>query len=104
MESQPQNPEFRINPENFHPWNKIFITEVISSCTQSLWVILYAFLSSAAILKTNWQKNISEILLVLVWIQMGPDILSDLIGIKNVCTCCQQATIVIVVTCKILFF
>ena len=22
MESQPQNPEFRINPENFHPWNQ----------------------------------------------------------------------------------
>ena len=21
MESQPQNTEFRINPENFHPWN-----------------------------------------------------------------------------------
>ena len=21
MESQPQNPEFWINPENFHPWN-----------------------------------------------------------------------------------
>ena len=20
MESQPQNPEFRINPENLHPW------------------------------------------------------------------------------------
>ena len=20
MESQPQNPEFRINPGNFHPW------------------------------------------------------------------------------------
>ena len=20
MESQPQNPEFRMNPENFHPW------------------------------------------------------------------------------------
>ena len=20
MESQPQNPEFRNNPENFHPW------------------------------------------------------------------------------------
>ena len=20
MESQPQNPEFKINPENFHPW------------------------------------------------------------------------------------
>ena len=28
MESQPQNPEFRNNPENFHPWcwkcHKIF--------------------------------------------------------------------------------
>ena len=23
MESQPQNPEFRNNPENFHPWVKI---------------------------------------------------------------------------------
>ena len=22
MESQPQNPEFRNNPENFHPWNQ----------------------------------------------------------------------------------
>ena len=22
MESQPQNPEFRINPENFHPWKE----------------------------------------------------------------------------------
>ena len=21
MESQPQNPEFRNNPENFHPWD-----------------------------------------------------------------------------------
>ena len=21
MESQPQNPEFRNNPENFHPWH-----------------------------------------------------------------------------------
>ena len=23
MESQPQNPEFRINPENFHPYNTL---------------------------------------------------------------------------------
>ena len=21
MESQPQNPEYKINPENFHPWS-----------------------------------------------------------------------------------
>ena len=25
MESQPQNPEFRINPENLHPWAQIQI-------------------------------------------------------------------------------
>ena len=25
MESQPQNPEFRINPENFHPCNYTMI-------------------------------------------------------------------------------
>ena len=24
MESQPQSPEFRINPENFHPWVNIW--------------------------------------------------------------------------------
>ena len=32
MESQPQNPEFRINPENFHP------------CIQKT-VVLYIFVS-----------------------------------------------------------
>ena len=24
MESQPQNPEFRNNPENFHPWTPLY--------------------------------------------------------------------------------
>ena len=24
MESQPQNPEFKINPENFHTWSRLF--------------------------------------------------------------------------------
>ena len=27
MESQPQNPEFRINPENFHPCMLQFLTK-----------------------------------------------------------------------------
>ena len=27
MESQPQNPEFRINPENFHPCKYIVIKD-----------------------------------------------------------------------------
>ena len=38
MESQPQNPEFRNNPENFHPWrpgssdkNQILVNWFISS-------------------------------------------------------------------------
>ena len=28
MESQPQNPEFRIYPENFHPWVYIIIIQI----------------------------------------------------------------------------
>ena len=28
MESQPQNPEFRINPENFHPCSSLNYREV----------------------------------------------------------------------------
>ena len=34
MESQPQNPEFRNNPENFHPWAKINLD---SPLEQTLW-------------------------------------------------------------------
>ena len=34
MESQPQNPEFRNNPENFHPWAKINLD---SPFEQTLW-------------------------------------------------------------------
>ena len=30
MESQSQNPEFRINPENFHPWHSTIIAEIRS--------------------------------------------------------------------------
>ena len=29
MESQPQNPEFRINPENFHQCIYLLITEIL---------------------------------------------------------------------------
>ena len=32
MESQPQNPEFRTNPENFHPWIN---NESFHPCTKS---------------------------------------------------------------------
>ena len=29
MESQPQNPEFRINPENFHPCDYALLSQII---------------------------------------------------------------------------
>ena len=33
MESQPQNPEFRINPENFHPCTYSTQCGVLGECT-----------------------------------------------------------------------
>ena len=30
MESQPQNPEFRSNPENFHPWDYLQLLIVLA--------------------------------------------------------------------------
>ena len=32
MESQPQNPEFRINPENFHP--SLYVISILYSGSQ----------------------------------------------------------------------
>ena len=29
MESQPQNPEFRMNPENFHPWEYYRLQQLV---------------------------------------------------------------------------
>ena len=31
MESQPQNPDFRINPENFHPCNHLLSGHILPS-------------------------------------------------------------------------
>ena len=47
MESRPQNPEFRINPENFHPWIfehtklmiKVIDKKIITILLSKLWVI-----------------------------------------------------------------
>ena len=33
MKSQPQNPEFRINSENFHPW----VSKVLDNLEQLYW-------------------------------------------------------------------
>ena len=42
MESQPQNPEFRINPENFHPCIIVgFCANVISSKSHLLAYVLF---------------------------------------------------------------
>ena len=41
MESQPQNPEFKINPESFHPWDcDIFLSPMFG------FLSLKSFLSS----------------------------------------------------------
>ena len=39
MESQPQNPEFRYNPENFHPWSNG--TDGITQQANDLKIMLY---------------------------------------------------------------
>ena len=39
MESQPQNPEFRNNAENFHPWNNR--TDGITQQSHDLKIMLY---------------------------------------------------------------
>ena len=39
MESQPQNPEFRINPENFHPYNNmvdVLIFQTLVACQEGI--------------------------------------------------------------------
>ena len=36
MESRPQNPEFRINPKNFHPCKHIFESKVVDIFYQSV--------------------------------------------------------------------
>ena len=47
MESQPQNPELRINPENFHPWNKhVFENLFIATLTNVLLIPDFTFLKT----------------------------------------------------------
>ena len=41
MESRPQNPEFRNNPENFHPWN---LPPTVSRCLYSTGMIVHLLL------------------------------------------------------------
>ena len=40
MESQPQNPEFMINPENFHPCQK-YSHEMTPQARSSIWETVY---------------------------------------------------------------
>ena len=46
MESQPQNPEFRINPENFHPWDSEEKVLVLQLSNSYLSVVSIIFLKS----------------------------------------------------------
>ena len=40
MESQPQNPEFRINPENFHPCRNSFQVSEKNEKLPSKWKVI----------------------------------------------------------------
>ena len=48
MESQPQNPEFRNNPENFHPWKS---THMLAHL-----VVTYSFCSFSFFLSSTWSS------------------------------------------------
>ena len=49
MESQPQNPEFRNNPENFHPWISV-ITLLSNSYT---WIFIHIMLLGVCFYNQN---------------------------------------------------
>ena len=52
MESQPQNPEFRINPENFHPCSYTLSGEFLSA-TGTLCVIWKLLLGAIQVMNTT---------------------------------------------------
>ena len=55
MESQPQNPEFRINPENLHPCGLVEIHQ--RQCNVSLSKTLYPLLSTGS---NQENRNMSQ--------------------------------------------
>ena len=57
MESQPQNPEFRINPENFHPWtcSGIQLTGIVQ---------LFSYLSMERYIVGSQKNLLNEIILL----------------------------------------
>ena len=58
MESQPQNPEFRINPENFHPclYTVLRITRTSEFFHQfnKIWRIIWTLHSTQCVYALNW--------------------------------------------------
>ena len=53
MESQPQNPEFRNNPENFHPW-KYSISD--SMVNVQKYQTLFLFSNKMLVIRTGIHK------------------------------------------------
>ena len=61
MESQPQNPEFRINPENFHPCiPELLVDNSCPDCTSSRLVLSTSLLDLSVLpgnlLVVSWQS------------------------------------------------
>ena len=83
MESQPQNPEFRNNPENFHPCIVLFLSLYLLSDFPCFFVFCWFFL------KSTFSKNSFMYTISVSNSFIGPDL-----GPKTVCKCYQQTTIV----------
>ena len=73
---------------------QLYVREKNNSFT-AYWVTLYAFLSSADFSKLTFKKNLSGIPseCQTVWLQIRPDLLSDLIWVQTVRKVCQQTTL-----------
>ena len=79
MESQPQNPEFRINPENFHPCYQQ-TTKVATSkervkvppkagSRQHFQILKCVTLSNQTMLDISWESQLKPFLVKLYWRQ-----------------------------------
>ena len=90
MQSKPQNPKYRNNPENFHPCgNKISKTRVhLNLCIQVIFLCLCICLPT--FFKIYFSKMLTLLQYQTVWIQIRTDILSALIWVQTVCKGYQQ--------------
>ena len=90
VESEPQNPEFRKNPKNFHPC-KALEHYCCTGWTLTHCLQLFVFFQNQHFLKLlSWIPSEYQA----VWTQIRPDTLLGLIWVQTVCKGYQQTTLV----------